>query len=56
MKQKHFFLISVAVVFALIPTFVPSLLWIASVGALLGLGAIYPKKSSCPLRHLRRSG
>ena len=41
MKQKHYFLIGLAVVVALIPTFVPSLLWLASVGALLGLGTVY---------------
>lgn len=41
MKQKHYYLIGVAVVFALIPAFVPSLLWLASVGTLLGLGAVY---------------
>ena len=41
MKKVHYILISIAVAMALIPTIAPSLLSVAIIGALLGVGVVY---------------
>ena len=41
MKQKHYILVGIAVVLAFCPAISPSLLPVAIVGALLGVGAVY---------------
>ncbi len=41
MKQKHYILVGIAVVMALMPMLFPSLLALAAIGALIGVGAVY---------------